>query len=65
MELLRRDYSSVNLVRRRKAKYIEINRIILLSIREAETLVTEEHSLERIIANRSSRKDSFYPAILD
>jgi len=61
VQLLRREYARVELVRKQEILHIEINRIVLLSLREAEALAKRECSLKRIIADRWKRPGSFFP----
>ena len=53
LKVLRTRYRLVELVSRSRTEYIQINRIVLLSLSDAEKLASGQTTLERIVFDRS------------
>lgn len=53
LTVLRGQYRLVELISKSRTEYIQINGIVLLSLREAEKLASGEATLEKIVFDRS------------
>ena len=53
LKVLRTQYRLVELVSRSRTEYIQIDRIVLLSLGEAEKLASGQATLEKIVFDRS------------